>query len=87
MLERKGERTAFVTTKGFKDCLLIGNQSRPKLFDLSVSKPAMLYEAVLEVDERVVLADQYQLDGVAVQHGSSGEALQVERSPGERALI
>ena len=34
LLERKGEKMAFVTNKGFKDILLIGNQARPKIFDL-----------------------------------------------------
>ena len=82
LLERKGERTAFVTTRGFKDILLIGNQSRPNLFDLSVRKPEMLYETVLEVDERVVLADQYQVPGIEVEQGSTGETIQVLQSPG-----
>lgn len=34
LLERKGERMAFVTNAGFKDILLIGNQARPKIFEL-----------------------------------------------------
>ncbi len=34
LLERKGERVALVVTNGFRDLLYIGNQSRPKLFDL-----------------------------------------------------
>lgn len=34
LLERKGEKIAFVTNKGFKDILLIGNQARPKIFEL-----------------------------------------------------
>ncbi len=34
LLERKGERMALVITKGFKDVLYIGNQARPKIFDL-----------------------------------------------------
>ncbi|KAL9123787.1 MAG: hypothetical protein Q9217_006818, partial [Psora testacea] len=57
LLERKGERIAMVVTKGFKDCLEIGNQSRPKIFDLAIRKPEVLYEAVIEVDERVTLED------------------------------
>jgi 5-oxoprolinase (ATP-hydrolysing) len=55
LLERKGERTALVITRGFKDLLLIGNQSRPRIFDLAINKPDVLYEDVLEVDERVTL--------------------------------
>ncbi|KAH8671005.1 Hydantoinase B/oxoprolinase-domain-containing protein [Xylariales sp. PMI_506] len=57
LLERKGERIALVVTKGFKDCLTIGNQSRPKIFDLAIRKPDVLYEEVVEVDERVTLED------------------------------
>ena len=57
LLERKGERIAMVVTKGFKDCLVIGNQSRPKIFDLAIRKPDVLYETVVEIDERVTLED------------------------------
>ncbi|KAK2747079.1 hypothetical protein FQN55_005349 [Onygenales sp. PD_40] len=55
LLERKGARSALLITKGFKDLLVIGNQSRPNIFDLSVAKPGVLYEKVIEVDERVTL--------------------------------
>ena len=44
LLERKGERCALVTTRGFKDLLHIGNQSRPRIFDLEISVPDVLYE-------------------------------------------
>ncbi|KAI3326002.1 hydantoinase B/oxoprolinase [Xylariaceae sp. AK1471] len=57
LLERKGEKIALVVTKGFQDCLTIGNQSRPKIFDLAIKKPDVLYEEVVEVDERVTLED------------------------------
>jgi 5-oxoprolinase (ATP-hydrolysing) len=57
LLERKGERIAMVVTKGFKDCLEIGNQSRPKIFDLAIRKPDVLYEKVVEIEERVTLED------------------------------
>jgi 5-oxoprolinase (ATP-hydrolysing) len=57
LLERKGEKIAMVVTKGFKDCLEIGNQSRPKIFDLAIRKPEVLYRKVVEVDERVTLED------------------------------
>jgi 5-oxoprolinase (ATP-hydrolysing) len=57
LLERKGERIAMVVTRGFKDCLEIGNQSRPKIFDLAIRKPDVLYEMVVEIDERVTLED------------------------------
>ena len=55
LLERKGTETALVVTKGFRDILHIGNQSRPDLFDLSVHIPENLYSNVVEVDERIVL--------------------------------
>jgi 5-oxoprolinase (ATP-hydrolysing) len=57
LLERKGEKIAMIVTKGFKDCLEIGNQSRPKIFDLGIRKPDVLYQRVIEIDERVTLED------------------------------
>ncbi|PKK45367.1 hypothetical protein CI102_10285 [Trichoderma harzianum] len=57
LLERKGEKVALVTTRGFRDLLAIGNQSRPQIFDLSVSRPEVLYDHVVEVDERVTMED------------------------------
>ena len=55
LLERKGHKHALLITKGFKDLLLIGNQSRPKIFDLNIRRPPPLYSTVLEIDERVTL--------------------------------
>ena len=57
LLERKGEKIALVVTKGFGDCLVIGNQSRPSIFDLAIRKPEVLYSTVVEVEERVTLED------------------------------
>ncbi|KAK6820492.1 hydantoinase b oxoprolinase [Apiospora arundinis] len=57
LLEHKGEKFAFVTTKGFADVCVIGDQSRPKLFDLNVRKPKALHAAVIEVNERVTIED------------------------------
>jgi 5-oxoprolinase (ATP-hydrolysing) len=53
LLERKGERTLLLITKGFGDALRIGYQARPKIFARHIVKPDMLYERVVEVDERV----------------------------------
>src|SRR3546814_8376564 len=53
LLERKGERVLLVTTRGFRDALRIGYQARPRLFDLNILLPEMLYDRVVEVDERV----------------------------------
>lgn len=38
LLERKGEKMAFVTNKGFRDVLLIGNQARPSIFQLVIQE-------------------------------------------------
>ncbi|HTT98691.1 MAG TPA: hydantoinase B/oxoprolinase family protein [Rhizomicrobium sp.] len=53
LLERKGEPTVLITTRGFADQLRIGNQNRPKLFALKIELPDMLYARVIEADERV----------------------------------
>jgi 5-oxoprolinase (ATP-hydrolysing) len=53
LLERKGERTALVATKGFGDALRIGYQNRPRIFDRHIVLPELLHERVIEVDERV----------------------------------
>src|SRR5271156_423956 len=53
LLERKGDRTLLLITKGFRDALRIGYQARPKIFARHIVKPDMLYERVAEVDERV----------------------------------
>lgn len=53
LLTRNGARTAFVTTRGFQDVLLIGNQDRPRLFDLAIQKPEPLFEQTIEIDERM----------------------------------
>ncbi|MDJ0771203.1 MAG: hydantoinase B/oxoprolinase family protein [Ilumatobacter sp.] len=53
LLERAGEPTVFVTTRGFGDALRIGYQARPDLFALDIVLPDMLYSRVIEIDERV----------------------------------
>jgi 5-oxoprolinase (ATP-hydrolysing) len=53
LLERKGDRTVFVTTRGFADSLRIAYQHRPKLFVRHIELPSMLYEEVIEIDERI----------------------------------
>jgi len=53
LLERKGERTLLLITKGFRDALRIGYQARPNIFAKKIVKPDMLYERVIEIDERV----------------------------------
>ena len=53
LLERQGERTLLVVNRGFADALRIGNQTRPRLFDLDIRLPSMLYERVVEIGGRV----------------------------------
>jgi 5-oxoprolinase (ATP-hydrolysing) len=52
LLERKGDRVVLAITKGFKDALRIGYQNRPNIFARQIILPTMLYEQVIEVDER-----------------------------------
>lgn len=81
LLERKGERIALITTKGFGDLQLIGNQSRPRIFDLEIIRPDLLYEEVLEVDERVLLVSEHsKYDESEVVVGKSHERLFVEKA-------
>jgi len=53
LLERKGEPTLLVTSKGFKDALEIGYQNRPRLFERHIQRPELLYQSVIEADERI----------------------------------
>ncbi|WP_332826394.1 hydantoinase B/oxoprolinase family protein [Ramlibacter sp.] len=62
LLERKGERTLLVTTRGFRDALRIAYQNRPRLFDRHIVLPELLYSEVIEAHERM---------------GAHGEVLQV----------
>ena len=77
LLERKGEKHALVVTKGFKDLVQIGNQTRPRIFDLAIRRPDVLYSAVVEVDERVTLVG-YTSDPNyrenQIQFGDKGDA-------------
>lgn len=90
LLERKGERIALCVTRGFRDLLQIGNQARPHIFDLTVSKPSNLYEEVVEVDERVELV--LVKEGVdlnsspSLVQGISGELVKVVKPLDEEAL-
>jgi 5-oxoprolinase (ATP-hydrolysing) len=76
LLERKGARCALVVTRGFGDILQIGNQDRPQIFDLEIKKPDLLYESVIEVDERLRMlrADETGA-GKSVVEGITGDRL------------
>jgi len=53
LLERKGDRTLLVTTRGFRDALRIAYQARPRLFERHIQLPELLYERVVEAQERI----------------------------------
>ncbi len=80
LLERKGARCALVVTKGFGDILQIGNQDRPQIFDLEIRKPDLLYETVIEADERlrILRPDEPPPDQPVVE-GHTGDRLVVVR--------
>jgi 5-oxoprolinase (ATP-hydrolysing) len=71
LLERKGDRTVLVITRGYADALRIAYQHRPKLFVRRIELPSMLYETVVEVDERVGAQGQIlrPLDTSAAEQG------------------
>ncbi len=71
LLERQGEPTLLVVTKGFRDALRIGYQTRPDLFALDIELPEMLYSDLLEVDERVSAQGELirPVNAVAVREG------------------
>ncbi|CAI5746857.1 unnamed protein product [Peronospora destructor] len=77
LLERDGERMVLVTTKGFHDLLYIGNQSRPKIFDLEIHMPDTLYDSVIEVDERLQLVNNEKDRLLTDEKGISGDYIRV----------
>ena len=81
LLEHKGKRLAVALTKGFKDIFRIGNQSRDNIFELNISDPFLLYEEVVEVDERVVLQQEkceiHKKDSVSTVTGLSGDKINI----------
>ncbi|MEM9808045.1 MAG: hydantoinase B/oxoprolinase family protein, partial [Cyanobacteria bacterium P01_D01_bin.56] len=82
LLERKGDRTLLIITQGFKDALRIGYQNRPDIFAREIILPEMLYEQVVEVEER------YSAQGeelVAVQADALKPQLQAAYNAGIRS--
>ncbi|RZK76632.1 MAG: 5-oxoprolinase, partial [Methylobacterium sp.] len=82
LLERKGERTLLLVNRGFADVLRIGNQARPRLFDLTVTLPTMLYERVAEIGGRVA-ADGRKLE--PLDEAAARAALSAARHDGIEA--
>jgi 5-oxoprolinase (ATP-hydrolysing) len=83
LLERKGERTLLVVTRGFGDALRIAYQNRPRIFDRHIVLPEMLYERVVEVDERIA-ADGTVLRAPDLE--TLGEQLRQARNDGILAV-
>src|ERR1700723_2131110 len=83
LLERKGERTLLVVNRGFADALRIGNQTRPRLFDLKVSLPTLLYESVIEVPGRVGV-DGHEIE--PLDEAATAAAFAAERAKGIEAV-
>ncbi|KAI5289977.1 hypothetical protein KEM54_002763 [Ascosphaera aggregata] len=88
LLERKGAKSALLITKGFKDLLVIGTQSRPQIFDLTVRRPGVIYEKVIEVDERVTLKGYSENpyptpieEGENIVRGVTGEHVEILKRP------
>ena len=83
LLERKGEPTLLLITQGFGDLLRIGYQNRPRIFDLHIVLPELLYSAVAEVPERLSVHGEVitPLDGDAAR-----SALVAAHAQGIRAV-
>ncbi|CAI5448411.1 unnamed protein product [Caenorhabditis angaria] len=89
LLERKGERVGLLVTKGFKDLLFIGNQSRPKIFEFNIQIPEVLYEDVIEVSERILIHEQVKLldnSNTRIETATNGCDVVVETSLDEQEL-
>jgi len=83
LLERKGERLALVTTKGFRDALRIGYQERKKIFATEIIKPDALYDTVAEIGERVLADGTVEL---ALDEDEARRALEALRAEGYRSI-
>lgn len=90
LLERSADSCALVVSKGHADLLRIGDQTRPKLFDLNIRRAAPLFSDVLEIDERVTLEEYTEdpapksaaeldllVDDVQVVKGVGGELVRI----------
>jgi 5-oxoprolinase (ATP-hydrolysing) len=83
LLERKGERVVLAITRGFGDQLRIGYQNRPKLFVRKIVLPELLYERVIEIDERVTAQGEVLL---RLDRDKARAALQRAFADGIRAV-
>ncbi|WP_137178399.1 hydantoinase B/oxoprolinase family protein [Roseomonas sp. AR75] len=83
LLERKGERVLLLVNRGFADMLRIGNQARPRLFDLNVRLPELLHERVAEIGGRVAV-DGAEIE--ALDEAAARTALAEAHAAGIRAV-
>jgi 5-oxoprolinase (ATP-hydrolysing) len=83
LLERKGERTALVTTQGFRDALAIGYQARADIFAKRIVKPDLLYSRVIELHERVLADGTVEQ---ALDEEQARRALESLRADGYKAV-
>ena len=82
LLERKGEPTVLVISRGFRDALRIASQARPRLFDRHIVLPELLYERVIEADERM---SAHGVEIEALDERSLSNSLQQAYADGYRA--
>ena len=83
LLECKGERTLLLVNRGFADALRIGNQARPRLFDLQITLPTLLYEQVAEIAGRVGV-DGQELE--VLDEAAARDVLRAARQAGIAAV-
>ena len=83
LLERKGDRTVLLITEGFGDLLRIGYQNRPRIFDLNIKLPELLYETVFEIQERINAAGDVLKP---LDEGATRAALKAARDDGFRSV-
>jgi 5-oxoprolinase (ATP-hydrolysing) len=85
LLERKGDRTLLLITKGFRDALRIGYQNRPDIFARHIVLPEMVYEQVVEVAERYTAQGEELIAITSEETARLTQALQVAYDDGIRA--
>lgn len=96
LLERSADQCVLVVSKGHKDLLRIGDQTRPKLFDLNIRRASPLFSQVLEVDERVTPEEYTEdpnpksaseldalVDDIEVVKGVGGELIRILKPLGK----
>ena len=100
LLERSAEPCALVVSKGHADLLRIGDQTRPRLFDLNIRRGSPLFSEVLEIDERLTPEEYTEdptpkssseidalVDDVHVVRGVGGELIRILKPLGKITLV